>query len=374
MKNFRISSILLAVAMVIGMASCDDDIETPQTQQNIIPERFSVEIPESLTTGNFSNERITDSQMRVAEELSGNDIYEALRFFIRLGEASGNVVQDIISGIRQFNIADVIFLSYVSDDDDRVKNLEVFKGGVFEGKEYEYNMLVTDADSEGNVDGGKALQIYWNTDPISGVAILKPYNINRRDEARNPDAVYQIEYVDESDLGYESHMIVSISGLTLENPLEDPYSVDNLKMFVGKTGETVDLYGNSNHPNASFFTSDVGFNWAFVASGIRGQRIGVAEVGLPPSNLDADDRETLLIDYSIKQVFTDQILELWPNLPQDLIDQYLANTEAPGYFGEGGFIQGGTSPGTEWDPLVDRIQNLVPFNPSEISDLSVQFE
>jgi len=52
----------------------------------------------------------------------------------------------------------------------------------------------------------------------------------------------------------------------------------------------------------------------------------------------------------------------------------LVNTEALGFFGVDGFIQGGDSPGTEYDPLVDRIQDLTPFNPNDINNLEVSFQ
>ncbi len=375
MKTIKVLTATLILTMTFGIISCDDSIEEPAMQENIIPERFSIEVPESLTQENISTSgRYTMTGARTADDdFNGRNIYQLLRLFIRIGEASGNTVEDIITGIRRFNITDVISLSYESDEDGRVKNLVVFENVTYEGKDYEYQLIVTDADSEGNEDGGIGMEVFWNSAPVEGVAILKPFNINRNEEARNSEVLYKIEYMDDSDLGYDSHMIVSITNLPLENPLDDPYSIDKLKMFVGRTGETVDVYGNSNHPNARFFNEEVGFNWAFVASGIKDNQVGVAEVGLPPSSLDDDTREVILGDYAIKQVFTEQILDVYPNLTQELIDRFLKDTEAPGYFGQGGFIQGGDSPGERWDPLVERIQTLVPYNPTDISNLTIEF-
>jgi len=144
-------------------------------------------------------------------------------------------------------------------------------------------------------------------------------------------------------------------------------------MFAGKSGDFIDVYGNSNHPNAIFFAGNAGFNWAFVASGDESKNIGAAKVGLPPSNLDEPSGEVLLDFYSIKNVFTREINAVWPGLDQAIIDAYLVNTEGPGYFDSEGFVSGGVSPGDDWDVLVERLENLSPYNPKEISNLTVEF-
>jgi hypothetical protein len=169
-------------------------------------------------------------------------------------------------------------------------------------------------------------------------------------------------------------MEVTIAGLPLANPIEDPYSINTLHMFAGKKGETVDVYGNSNHPNAYLFTEQRGFNWAFVASGNESKNIAVAEVGLPPSNLDENDREVLLKEYSIKNVFTNGITAMWPAIDQTVLAAYLKNTAAPGYFNSTGFVKGGTSPGSDWDVLATRLNSLSPYNPKETNDLTLSFK
>ena len=78
-------------------------------------------------------------------------------------------------------------------------------------------------------------------------------------------------------------MIVSIAGLPEIDPFLAPFHMDGMKMFVGKKGDQVDVYGNSSHPNAKFLTEKVGYNWAFVASGSASEDIAVVELGLPLS-------------------------------------------------------------------------------------------
>ena len=170
-------------------------------------------------------------------------------------------------------------------------------------------------------------------------------------------------------------MEVSISGLPLEDPTTDQYSMRTIRMFAGRTGDVVDVYGNSSHPNATFFSNDnMGFNWAFVASGDDVKNIGVAEVALPPNSLDSDDRAVLMDDYSIRNVFTDEILSVWPNIEQFQIDAYLVNTTPPGYFDGDGFLNAGVAPGAAWDPLAERLLDLTPYNPLGTTNLQVTFK
>lgn len=371
MKLTQLNILLIIIVLMSVSVSCDDSIEQPTSSGNILPEKFTVEVPTALIK-NATNGRSSGGV--AVNDLNGNEIYVSLGTFIHIGNESAKIVEAILGGVSSLGINGSITFSYESDDDGRTKNLIVFENSTFEGTSYEFELLITDADSEGNPDGGKAMQVLWNRSPVKGVAILKPFNIDRVKDANAGDAIYRIDYSEGEGVDYDAQMMVSIANLPLASPLEDPFSVDNIKMFVGKKGDFVDVYGNSNHPNASFFTPESGFSWSFVASGLDNTDLGVAEVGLPLNTLDESSRSVLLEDYSIKNVFTDQILTAFPNIEQSLIDAYLLNTEAPGFFDSNGFVQGGTSPGTQYDPLVSRIQGLTPFNPNDIRNLEVTFK
>lgn len=367
MRTINFITLLSLIVLLLFSVSCDDSIETPPDQVSILPERFSIDIPDPLANPDAANGR----RARTNEELNGNEIYELLSLFIAIGEGAGDLTEAILGGLA-FNIDREFFLTYESEDDGRTKNLEVVAGATYEGVDYQYSLTITDADSESNTDGGKAMQVFWNKDVIEGVAIIKPYNINRVGDAEAGDAIYKIEYSENSE-NYDAHMIVTIDNIPLPDPTTDPYGISTLKMFVGKTGEVIDIWGNSYHPNATFFTDSQGFDWAFVASGIHKGSIGVAEVGLPAGDLNSSDRNVLLVENSLKNVFTAQIQTAFPGLSQELIDQYLQNTEAPGYFNSDGFIQGGVSPDPLFDQFADRLQDLTPYNPAEIAALDINF-
>lgn len=374
MKTKAILSLLAIGIFSLILTSCENN-EAVEPQPDLLPTKFSVDIPSSLSNQNsVANGRISG---RIQEDtLKGNDIYLHLNTFIAVGDGAAHLVEEFIEGIRKHKIDRILTLSYTSEDDNRIKNMVVLSDVTFEDKTWDYQLTITDADSEKEPDGGKALQIFWNKSAlVKGIAIVKPYNCNRLENANVKDALFRIDYTEGGALGYDAQMEVSISGLPLENPLENPYSVSALKMFVGKKGDVVDVFGNTNHPNAVLFSGTAGFNWAFVASGHDVKNIGVAEVGLPPSALDEADRDVLLKEYSIKNVFTNEIMAVWPGIDQNLLNAYLTNTAAPGYFdNKKGFLAGGTSPGADWDVLAARLPALNPYNPKSISELTLTFK
>lgn len=339
--------------------------ETPLTGDEIFPEKFSVEIPSSLSSDN--------SKATKSEVINGDEIYLHLQTFIHIGEGAGEIVEGIINSIRDYNLSQEMTFSIQSDEDGRTKNFVIVEQSEFEGKIWEYELTMTDADSENNDDGGMALQIFWDKSPVNGIAILKPYNINRTENDLAQEAVLRVDYT-EARNDYDAAMTVYISGLTVPSPLVEPYAMETLKMFAGKKGEIIDVYGNSNHPNATFFSTETGFNWAFVASGNDNLNIATAEVGLPLSSLNTTDRNVILKDYSIYNVFYNSILATWPNISTEELAAYLQNTKAPGYFGEGHFIQAGTAPNDLYNDLSNSMNLLSPYNPFEISNLNVEFK
>ncbi len=369
MKTKKLLSALFLTASVFAIFSCNDPVEMPNQDSSILPERFKVDIPASL-----SSDVVTNGRTAGIDTLQGNAIYRHLGTFIEVGKSASEIVEDIIRGIAIYHINKPMSLSFESNDDGMVKNLEVVKDASYDGRTWEFQLTITDAQSESQPDRGNGLQIFWNRQPIKGVAIFKPSNMNKNETGDWKDALFRIDYSEAGEYGYEANMLVSIVDLPVADPLDNPYSMSTLKMFAGKSGDVIDVYGNSNHPNATFFTGDVGFNWAFVASGNDNVHIGVAEVGLPPSNLDEPGRDKLLNYYSIQNVFTREIYALWPNISQKSIDAFLYNTGAPGYFDQHGFVQGGASPGPDYDQLAVRLTTLSPYNPKEIADLEVSFK
>ena len=373
------SKLLFGIIIVVGVlffVSCEDEkINPPSQDETIIPERFKVDIPSSLSTDAYNPSTLKSAS---ADTLKGDGVYENLKNFIAIGEGAADIAQAIVWHIKAYNIQGVTDVTYTSDEDYRTKHLVVKTGTTFDSRIWEYQLTITDNELEGNADGGVGMQVFWNNNPIEGIAIIKPFNLNKEDDENLGETMYSVEYSEKGMDDYDAYMIVQISDFPLPASDVDPYGMNSLKMFVGKKGDIVDVYGNSNHPNAKFFTSATGFNWAFVASADKNDNIAVAEVGLPPSTLDETSRTILLEEYSIKNVLTDQI-NIWfmdkhgvlPNSAD--LATYLMNTDAPGYFDNQGFIQGGTMPNDKYEVIKGRINDLTPYNPKSISELAIEF-
>ena len=375
MKTTRLFLLATLIAVAFTVQSCKKTEVEDASSTSILPTKFKVNIPSSISAS------ATKSALKSAQanSFSGNEIYVNLKTFIAVGEGAGDMIEKIIGAITVYKINKPMVISFQGDEDQRTKNMVVVENSVYDGKTYKYQLTVTDAASESATDGGKGMQIFWNTAPIEGVAIIKPYNTDRAKNLKSPDAIFRIEYSEVATAEYDSHMIVDIANLTLADTLTDPFSIKTLKMFVGKKGDIVDVYGNSDHPNAKFFTNKRGFNWAFVASGTDSKNFAVAEVGLPPSGLDNSTRKVLLEDYALKTVFTNQI-NIWffnqygIHLDAADLSKYLKNADAPGFFDAGGFIKAGVSPDAKYDPLVARIKALAPYSPKLIQNLTVDFK
>ena len=375
MKTSRFFTLMALVGILsMAVSSCETNKDiTPQ--QDILPNSFSVNIPSSISNRNFIHGGSTGGRVS-SDSIKGNDVYRNLGTFIAVGEEASKLVEGIVTGIKKYHIDRVLSMTYMSDDDKRTKKLVVTSAVEFEGQTWDYELTITDTDSEGQADGGKAMQIFWNKNQlIKGIAIVKPFNCDRVKNAGAGNAIFRIDYTEGGARGYDAQMEVRIAGLPLASPLDNPFAIETLHMFAGKKGEVVDVFGNSNHPNAKLFTGNAGFNWAFVASGNDAKDLGVAEVGLPPSSLNTTDRAILLKDNSIKNVFTHEILAAWPGLDPVAVAKYLKNTAAPGYFSEKqGFISGGVSPGVEWDALASRLDALTPYSPKATSELTLSFK
>jgi len=387
MKTRNLFMVLTVALAAMFFTACEmDNLKPGDKEYGILPERFKVDIPASLSKSDVKSTSFKNTE---TDTVNGNVIYWHLTTFIAVGEGAADIVEAIMWSIHFYHIEDVIYLSYTSDEDHRVKNLEVVKDTEFKGRQWQYQLTITDAESEGNEDGGIAMQVFWSKNPIEGIAIIKPYNLNRTKNADAENAVFSIEYSERGTEEYEAYMIVEISGLPMLNRLTDRFAMETLKMFVGKKGDVIDVYGNSNHPNAQFNRNDaesVGFNWAFVASGSKSKNIAVAEVGLPYSDADISSRKEILEDYSIKSVLTREMtncivaeykkigLTLKPEEVAAFLAPYLKNADAPGYFNEDGFVQGGVAPGNDYTELENNIKLLVPYNPSVISNLEVSFK
>ncbi len=357
---------LLALLVLVWGCSEDDGGPAPDfnggLSSDIFPSTFTVDIPDALS---FDGNAPASGRISHDEEFDGGaDIYEALRIFIWVGEASAEILEGTITEIVAHDFDNLVAFSLISDDDGRQKDFEIKQQVTYGGQSFEFELTMFDED------GAQGAQLIWSRDPARVVAILRPYDIDRTEGMGSKDVFYQIEYA-ENQGDYEASMVVSITNIQEE----DKDFLDNMKMFVGKNGDVIDVYGNSNHPELTILDPDFqgGRNYAFVARGDEVQDIAVAIVGLPPSSVSM--LEGLLEEYSVYNVFEQEMIAVGITNP-DIIEFILQNAHSPAYFiGEDGFVGSGDNvpehPGFTAD--FRDLSGLSPFVPKEIKELELEF-
>ncbi|SNT04352.1 hypothetical protein SAMN05421640_2135 [Ekhidna lutea] len=354
MKSLKLIALFLSFTFLIA---CSNDDEIPSSID--IPSEFSVDIPQSISdNAGGLNARTAGDGDGVIE---GNEIYESLRHFIKIGEGSAEIVKFTLQVAVALETQKVRSYTFESDDDGREKRIDLTEAVNRGGTAYDYEMTMVDTENS-----EMALQILWNSNPVVGVAILKPYNIDRRDSDA-VDAFIRIDY-SEDDANYDATMTVSISGLeTVDNG-----DIDNMKMFVGKKGDIVDVMGNSNHPNIEIIDPNFsgGRNYAFVARGDESTDLGVAKLALPPSSTTTND---VLVDYSVFAVLEAEINAV-ADLDQSIIDAILAEAHSPAYFNNNGFITSGEdNKPASFDAAFVDLSGMNPFVPNDVKNLTLDF-
>ncbi len=356
MKSIK-TMILLSLLTLAVSCSSDDELKSSVD----IPTNFSVDIPTPISsnTGTLSGRTSGDGD----GVIEGNEIYESVRYFIYFGEQSAEILELTLvvgAALEQQNIRSYTF---TSDDDNREKRIDLIEGVSRGGVSYEYELTMVDTEND-----ERALQLLWNTDPaVSGVAIMQPYNFDRTGSDVDADAFFRIDYT-EDHVDYDEAMTVSIAGV---EPIENG-DLDNLKMFVGRKGDIVEVMGNSNHP--SVIISDENFtggrNYAFVGRGDESTDLGVVKLALPPSSTSTAD---VLDDYSVFAVLEGEIQAAGIS-DQNVIDAILAEALAPAYFDNNGFITSGPNnkPASFSDEFID-LTGMNPFVPNDIKNLAISF-
>lgn len=362
----RLIFFLILITIFIGCRPKQDGEST-----SILPTNFIVDIPSSLSADQPpQNKKNTDTI------ISGEELYNYLRYFINVGEKASQIVQDIINTIHKYNLSQDATFSFTGED-QQIKNVIIKSNISYDGETWKYGLQITDANSETNQDGGIAIQIYWNKFPVKGIAILKPLYINTQEYETWTNTMIKIYYSEAEPTFYEQYMVVSITELPQNT--NDRFAIRNLKMFVGKQSTRTDVFGNSQHPNAwILIPENKGYNWAFVASAIEAEEIAVAEVGLPSDMYNSSSRRELLEDYSLYNVLKEEIKEWYyqenGTYPDSLVlEQYLVNAKAPAHFTNNGFLPAQLAINPMFTSLEDHIKILSPYNPYQVAIMNISF-
>jgi hypothetical protein len=359
---------IILFALLIAITGCkkDNTSEGSKTTTGSLPENVVIDIPSAI-----SADQVTTKSGAANDTIKGGDIYSHLRAFIRVGEQSAELIGDIMKAIRQYGLNKSMEFTFKGDDDGREKKCVIVENTSFNGKDYMFKLTLTDSSQY-------AMQVLWNTSPVEGIAILNPYQINHNE--LNTGALYMLEYGENTISPYEKHMIVSITGI----PVIGVYGLDNLKLFVGKKGNILDIYGNSNHPHAVFFDTNRtdGVSYSFTARADQANGIAVVNLALPGTSLNTVDR--IFEDYSVAKVLENEMHTIWDPIAEGnpvklayidaVINRLLIYAQLPGYFDSTGYL--GCGPGNKpagfSDEFVD-LSGLAPYVPKAIRDLKIEF-
>ncbi len=370
-REIKYAGLFMALLLFFAIG-CKNNQATENT--SILPGVMEINIPSSINSAEQEKSALADT-------VKGSQLYNYMRYFIHIGAVAANTVQRIIDNIRKFNINQPMNFSYTSEMDGRVKNVKVQANQTFGTQTFQFCMTITDAQKEHNPDGGVAAKIYWNRQPVEGIAIIKVANLDCKYDSLFAGTMYRVDYTENPSQtdGYDAKMTVYITGLPCDSVHR--FSVRNLKMVVLRKDNIVDVYGNSEHPYAWILLPRQrnGIDWAFVASADAQGNIAAVEVGLPPSYLNSSERSVLLGQYSLYNVLFDEVYnyvkERFGITPDSTwVAGLLNDAKSPAFFNSQGFKVAGTAPDSHYQMLVSNLNSLCPFNPEQIHSMRITFE
>lgn len=169
--------VVLFCVVALLMTACKKDNST--TSSKNLPSQIVVNLPSSISSD------AATSKQALSDVIKGGEIYNSLRVYIKIGENAADVIQQIIISLRNNNVDKPMTFSIVSNDDSRTKNCVVTSNATYNSKTYELKLNMTDGTDT-------AMQIFWNTNPVEGLAILDAYQINHNSLKAN--IRYQVEF------------------------------------------------------------------------------------------------------------------------------------------------------------------------------------
>lgn len=335
--------------------SCKNEKEV---NANIIPANFYLDINSALS---FQHNPLITS----AIEKPGSEYYKEVASIINQAETSSKIVSDAIKNLRIHNLYQASTFTYISMEDGRRKDIEVRENIYKENRTWPYELTLKDQD------GSTALQFYWSSTPLRGFAIFNPTNHNRSNLNYPSSAMFRVDYSEKKST-FEKTMEISIAGLSVLP--SDTFGISSMKLFVGKNGELLNIYGNTNHPEFTLSpqSSQHGRNYSFTAKGNITLNIGTVKVGLPPSLQNSNT--TIMTDYSLYNVLHSELYTAGIS-DQNKRNSVLNEAKSPGFFTNDGFIKVELPPvNAGFDETMINLNDLTPYVPMEISNLKVDFK
>ena len=358
MKNYII--FLLLASSLIFLSNCKKPpkvIPDPILSENLVINNFSINIPNSLSQYDYPED---------IDSITGNQVYSKLKNFLYETKNIDKLINAAVNDIYKMELAEEKSFNYMSQRDQRTKHVSLIYNVNRNNTFWDYELLITD-----KLDGD-AFQVVWNNSPVLVHAVMFPKNFDRSNYDAGYDSTYlKIEY-SEGNSPYTKQSKIYAKNLPIDQTNE--FSINNIEVFIGETTELTEIYGNTNHPNTTLIDNSIntGFNWAFSARYLNSDKIAAVKLGLPPSNLIAND--SLFTTYSVYNVLHNELLNLYPTGDSTQFASFLSDA------GEYGFYDSISFKGC--DRTIDTINftntflnmsNLIPFAPNELNDIDIFF-
>ena len=358
------SSLLLTLLLIV--VACDNlklDKEDTIELEKIIPKETRINIPSSLNYSDFFDKK---------KSVGGDTIYNYVRAFVNFADDATKIIEKSYRRIAAVENPGIFEFSYTGIDGNTKKvSIQENYVDTINKLNWDYYMEIyngTFADI--------ALKMWWNVSPQEQKIIFKPSSLNTNEMVNHQHALVEIEYkAGEIANPYEKTLFVAIDGLTTDGEIS--YSPENIVVFTGQNGNSLEITGASHNPGVAlldYFYRD-GRNWSFFANVNIDENIAAVQLALPPSPLESI--ENLFTDYSIKKVILDEIKTVYPG-NETLPDSELFTLaqldgpkfESPGYFDSQGFISAGTAPTALYSNL-NNFGEYIPFIPAFIKDYEI---
>ena len=93
MKKLSFISFVVLMTGTLFFTACETDPFTGGEDHGILPEKFSVDIPDAIS------QDVSTKKSAAIDTMKGNHVYSHLTFFIHVGESAAEIVEGIIRTI-----------------------------------------------------------------------------------------------------------------------------------------------------------------------------------------------------------------------------------------------------------------------------------
>lgn len=353
MKKYNWFLLILVVPFLLN-TSCKK-----RSDSDVVPDNIKVKLSDAISVPDLDKKELI-----LLDTISGRDLYQNLRTLIYVSDFASTLIESTLQSVKLYKIDKPMQFSYISFDDDEVKNVIVTEAANYDKLLWDYGLVITNDKDQ------KGFELFWNMNPLKVIAILKPGTYNSKALVMR-NAMIRVDY-SESDQFYDRTMMVRIAQM---DSLDRKF-MKNMKIFLGQKGDNIDFFGNTIHPSGYIMNPDYtgGLAWSFKGRNNTNLDIAVAKCALPPVSLSNTKMATLWMDYSMDTVLQKDMESVYTDVPVEMLEPYLVNARGLAYFiGPAGFAGSGDTPpaNSGFTSTFIDLGNLEPWAPQDVYNMSI---